>query len=75
VVREQDPVSIGLGVAGLVVGLTGLGLQVADTVEGNSKEQSKYEAILQEIRKLVSREEETPTVCYKFLVRIFAHSQ
>jgi len=32
-VREQDPVSIGLGIAGLVVGLTGLGLQVADRVE------------------------------------------
>ena len=31
--REQDPVSIGLGIAGLVVGLTGLGLQVADRVE------------------------------------------
>jgi len=28
-------------------------------VEGNSKEQSKDEAILQEIRKLLSREEET----------------
>jgi len=46
VVREQDPVSIGLGVAGLVVGLTGLGLQVADRVEG--EEQSKDNAILQE---------------------------
>ena len=59
VVREQDPVSIGLGVAGLVVGLTGLGLQVADRVEGEEQSKDDSEAILQEIRKLLSREEET----------------
>jgi len=47
VVREQDPVSIGLGVAGLVVGLTGLGLQIADRVEG--EEQSNADPIFQEI--------------------------
>ena len=46
-VREQDPVSIGLGVAGLVVGLTGLGLQIADRVEG--EEQSNADPIFQEI--------------------------
>ena len=62
VVRAQEPVSIGLGIASLVVGLTSLGLGIADTVEGDEQstnegdEQSKNKAILQEIKKLLSQE-------------------
>ena len=59
VVRDQDPVSIGLGIAGLVVGLTSVGLSVADRVEGDPEEQSKDEATLQAIWKLLNQRKQT----------------